>query len=231
MQRDFFTSPTLSGANQGLLGAGAGLLGMPVASNPLLSGLSQSAGARQGGNPYLDQMAGGMVRQQMQGLTEGALPAIRDGAMAAGGIGGSRQGVAEGLAVGRTMQGLGDSLAGLYGNAYQFDQNLGLQQQGLNNSFFTAQRGQDLQGLGLGAGLVQQGLSGMAAQGAGLANVGQQATAAQWAPYQTAAGLVGPFTGLGGSSTSTTPGASPLGGALGGALAGAQLWNLYQRGG
>ena len=48
----------------------------------------------------------------------------------AGQYGSSRQGIAQGLAIGQSQQGLSNSLANLYGNAYESDQNRGVQTRG-----------------------------------------------------------------------------------------------------
>ena len=80
------------------------------------------------GNPYLQDQANAITSQANQNLMNYQLPSINSGAIAAGGFGGSRQGVAQGLAIGQTNQGISNSLAGLYGNAYEGDQNRSTQQ-------------------------------------------------------------------------------------------------------
>lgn len=107
--------------------------------------------------------------------------------------------------------------------------NLGLGNKTADQSFYTAQRGQDLQQLGLGAQLAQQGNSGLAGQGTQLWNLGlgqQQAPQQQMQWYQQ---MLSPFTGLGGSRTESTPGGSALGGALSGGLTVAQLLQLLSK--
>lgn len=79
-------------------------------------------------NPYLPQQAQAITQQATQNLQNNILPGINSGAIAAGGFGGSRQGVAQGLAIGQTNQGITNSLAGLYGNAWESDQNRASQQ-------------------------------------------------------------------------------------------------------
>ena len=51
------------------------------------------------------------------------MPSIRQGAVANGTLGGSRQGIAEGLAASRMNEDLGSSLSSLYGNAFTQAQN------------------------------------------------------------------------------------------------------------
>lgn len=246
-------------------------------------------------NPYLQDQANAITQQATQNLNTNILPGINAGAMAAGGYGGSRQGIAQGLAIGQTNQGITNSLAGLYGNAYEGDQNranqaamnaaslanqssiasmqnqtardlgfgnlalgnkqadnsyglglgnlglgytqasnnynLGLGQLGLGNkqadqNFYTAQRGQDLSQLGLGAQLAGMGNTGLYNQGQQLYQTGQTQ---QQAPYNALgqyAGLLSPFTGLNQSQSQSTPGPSTAGSALGGALTAAQIYKL-----
>jgi hypothetical protein len=79
-------------------------------------------------NPYLQDQADAITGQATRNLQNNIMPGINAGAMAAGGFGGSRQGIAQGLAIGQTNQGLTSALAGMYGSAYQNDQNLAAQQ-------------------------------------------------------------------------------------------------------
>lgn len=96
-------------------------------------------------NPQLQRMADASTRGQQrayqdavsdsdQSLTQSVLPSIGRGAMQAGGYGGTRQGIAEGLAIGQRNKDLdrnardlgiaaGDNTANLYGNAYESAQN------------------------------------------------------------------------------------------------------------
>lgn len=82
-------------------------------------------------SPYLDQMADRVTQQSTQALNEGALPGVRSQAVATGGYGGSRQGIAEGLAIGRSQEALQGNLANLYNTDYQADRNRALQQYGM----------------------------------------------------------------------------------------------------
>lgn len=112
-------------------------------------GSSMSAGV--GGNPYLSAMAGGIADTMTRQFQQGIMPQIRNTAQAAGGLGGSRQGVAEGLAAQGLQQQLGSALTSLYGGAYESDANRGLQRYGIDTGAGVTMRGQDLsQALGLG---------------------------------------------------------------------------------
>jgi hypothetical protein len=74
-------------------------------------------------NPYLADASSAITNQVTQNLQRNILPGINSGAIAAGGFGGSRQGVAQGLAIGQTNQGLSNSLANLSYNAWDSDAN------------------------------------------------------------------------------------------------------------
>lgn len=70
-------------------------------------------------NPYLYQAAMGATRPVVEQLTESILPSIRGGAINTGQYGGSRQALAEGTAIGKAAQAMGDITSGMYSNAYQ----------------------------------------------------------------------------------------------------------------
>jgi hypothetical protein len=174
-------------------GAGSG------AAAPMSSGFGFSS------NPYLGKQSDAIRAQQAQ-LFGDMNNQITSGAVAAGGLGGSRQGVAQGVAEARAATGLDSALANMYGNAYNTDQSLGLQQYLGDQSFFTAQRGQDLAQTQLGASLYGLGTQG------------------QWTPYQQFNSTLSPYTGFGTTTASAQQGGGALG-ALGGALGTAQLGN------
>lgn len=98
------TSPTGARATQGGLDPSSAL-------GQLLSGNVS--------NPYLDQQASAITGQLTRNLQENVLPGIGQSATAAGQYGGSRQGIAEGLAMSRMNQDLAPALSQLYGNAYE----------------------------------------------------------------------------------------------------------------
>lgn len=176
-------------------------------------------------NPYLPQITEAMQQQNQFALQNG-LNAIRSNSVGVGGLGGSRQGVAEGVATGLAAQGLAGNLANLYGQSWNADQNRSLQRYGIDSnaalgwggldnqrygmdqSFYTAQRGQDLQSMGLGAQLWQAGMN------------------APWTPIQNANGVYGNYTGFGNSTTTGQQGGGWQG-ALGGALTGASLGKSF----
>lgn len=83
-------------------------------------------------NPYTTQMGQNIQRQMTDNLQRNILPGIGRGAVAAGGYGGSRQGIAEGLAIGETNRGIGDALTNLYSGQFNADRNYGLSSDALD---------------------------------------------------------------------------------------------------
>jgi hypothetical protein len=137
------------GAVPGLLGDAAdiyGQSGFAPPTNPLqllgrenqlgyaegaLPGLigSVQASWQRGLNPGLDPYVGAMIESaqndQTQDFQRNIMPAISDRAQATGGYGGSRQGVAQGIAAEGLLEAQGDVTARLLSNAYR--DNLGQQ--------------------------------------------------------------------------------------------------------
>lgn len=96
-------------------------------------------------NPYLQGQADAITRTATQNLQNTILPGVNGGAMAAGGYGGARHGIMQGLAIGQTNQGLTDSLANLYGGAYEQDQNRSTQQAMQSAQLASAERTAQMQ--------------------------------------------------------------------------------------
>jgi hypothetical protein len=176
-------------------------------------------------SPYLDTQAGNIRTQFNQNLNENTLPGLRDKFVGAGGLGGSRQGIAEGLAAGRSNTGMANAITDLYANDYNNSQNRATQTNiaGMNASvaangqylndqlgrlnsergFYSTNRGQDLQELGLGAGLLGQANQGFLGQGQGIYGLGQQENMAPWQQLQNYSGLLGPYTQAGATNSGT----------------------------
>lgn len=74
-------------------------------------------------NPYLDKQASAITANLTRNLNENVMPGLRSEALLSGQYGGSRQGIAEGLAASRLNQDLAPALTGLYGGAYENAQN------------------------------------------------------------------------------------------------------------
>jgi hypothetical protein len=187
------------GGNLGMGGSG-GVMGT-------MGGQAGGVAGYPGANPYLDQMAQGITRQVNNNLQRNVLPGIRSDAVAMGGVGSSREGIADGLATGDASKYLADSLGNLYGTDYTNQQNRNLQQYGMDQNFYSAQRGQDLAQIGLGANIYGMGLQN---GWNGLNNASNI--------YNNAAGQ----TTSGNGSQQQGGGAM---GAFGGALGGAQMAN------
>lgn len=140
-------------------------------------------------NPYLSAQADDIGRRTQQGLGQ-AFNGIRSNAVGVGGLGGSRQGVAQGVATGNAMDSMQGQLAGLYGASYQFDQGNDTQRRGQDlsydlgntgqrNSFYTQNRQLDQSGMALGADLYSKGING------------------EWSPLRQANDIYTPFAGNG----------------------------------
>jgi hypothetical protein len=189
-------------------------------------------------NPYLQNVEqaalGNMDRAYRQNLNT-----IADGAINAGAFGGSRQGVAEGVAASENARQMGDLSAQLRAQGYgqaagmmQSDmdrqmagQGMNLQAAGLQGNLAASGQQANLQGIqaALSAGQINQ------AQAQALLNQEQsQYDAMRNVPLEQLNIRMAPLGGMqvGSSATQTTPtsGGSPLTGALGGALTGASLF-------
>jgi hypothetical protein len=197
-------------------------------------------------------MGQSIIDQMTENYTRNQLPASRSGAMAAGGFGGSRQGVVEANGLQDLNRGIGQALTGMYGQDWTNAQNRGLQQQSINNSYDLGSRGLNNQ-YELGLRSNDLGFAGLDANIAN-SNFNNQLNAANFGinatnsmNQQTGAGIqagtdiqqtpmryakyfgdqANQAGGQGGSSTGTQTGSSnPWVGAVGGGMAG---WDLYQQ--
>jgi len=70
-------------------------------------------------NPYVQDMAKRSNQRISDDFNNNVMPSINSGAIAAGQMGSSRHGVAQGVAAGKAAQAMGDSTANIYSNAYQ----------------------------------------------------------------------------------------------------------------
>lgn len=217
-------------------GSGYGQYGVDVGSGSMIgAGVGGGMGGGGGGggygsglNPFLTSAQQALTSQITDNLRRNILPGLSSAAIASGNFGGSRQGVIEANALNDANRQIANGMANLSFNAFESDANRGLQQQqinnsydlglgNLNNSFYTAQRGQDLQATALGAQLMNMGNANYLGAGSGIANLG---TSQQQAPWQVIGNMnnsISPFTGFGSttSSQNSNPWASALGGAIG----------------
>lgn len=172
---------------------GGGTIGMPTAP---------SGGYQQ--NPYLSGIADDITRRIGTARDQG-LKAVRSDAIAMGGAGGTGQSFAEADVISRSLDNLGGQLTGLYGQDWNNSQNRDLQRYGMDQGFYTSQRGQDLAQIGLGSQLETQALQN------------------QWYPISQFANIVGNLSGQNTSTTNSTQTGGGALGALGGLLGTAQL--------
>ena len=170
-------------------------------------------------NPGLQGAINAAVRPIQEQLTTSTLPAIRGEAIANGQYGGSRQGIAEGLAAGKASSAIGDATANIVSEGYKA---------GLD----ALARGASIAPQSIGA----QSLPGLTTSGVGdvRQNLAQQQLSEsasdynynQVLPYLVGSDLVSLAGGTpGGStvSTATGPGQSFLSSALGGLTLGSTI--------
>jgi hypothetical protein len=180
--------------------------------NPMINDLSQHSTFTP--NPYAGAMASDIQRRTNQGLQEG-LAGIRSHFVGSGGLGGDRQGIAEGVAIRGAMDSLQGNLGNLYGGMFESNQNRGLQRYGIDTNarltdqgqqlgFYSTQRAQDMDLARLGADLYNLGTTG------------------QWTPIAQANNVYNDYTGLGTTTNSGRQGGGASG-AIGGAIAGASM--------
>ena len=153
-------NPLQQQAQQGLLGY-SNTLG-PQASNYMnsLQGY-MDAPLNPASNPAVMAMMGANQQNATDWLTRDALPAIRTGAVAAGQLGGSRQGISEGLAIGEGAKALANAnaqtmlgaygtsanLAGIGANAMPNAFNLGMMPYNIQNQVGGIQQSYDQKGI------------------------------------------------------------------------------------
>lgn len=158
-------------AYQTALNSGPFQAGTQAGNTDISEALGQQLAGGGGTNPYLDELVNAAVRSQINSFETDVLPSIRQEAQAAGQIGGTRQGIAEGIATRGLNDNIADTTARIYGGA--FDTQAQLQNQTVANLIGAQQSDQAveasaydqyLQRLLQGAGQVQGGLG----QGLGL---------------------------------------------------------------
>ena len=86
-------------------------------------------------NPYLAQMGNSITSQVTENLQRNIMPSLRSGVQAAGGFGGSRQGVLEANALKDANKNISDSLTGMYFGDYTNAMNRNLQRYGMDQNF------------------------------------------------------------------------------------------------
>lgn len=170
-------------------------------------------------NPAVQGMLDANRRSVADQLMQTALPGVRDAAVATGNFGSSRQGIAEGVAVGKAANALADANSRTLSAAY--DTNVQSQLKALGLLPQTTAN--------VTTGGQTQSAVGDVRQALDQARLSEQVgnfNYDQLAPFLQSKEIMSLLTGLpGGTTTSTasTPQKNPLTGALGGAASGASL--------
>lgn len=209
----------------------------------------------QANNPYLDAQAQNIQTRLNRNLNENIMPSIGQGAIGAGQYGSSRQGIAQGKAIADTQDNYAGQMANLYGSANENAQNrmagaaanlsgigaqvgmantaqtnsTNLQNQSQMQNFYTQNRQLDQSGMALGANLYGIGNTGNTAADTSQTALGASYQNAPLTALQNYSNTLSPYTGLGGTQSSTQSGVQSTGGGaigtVGGALAGSQIYN------
>lgn len=133
-------------------------------------------------NPWLEQQAQGIATNLTNNFNQSVMPQINAGAVMAGGYGGSRQGIAQGLAMQGLNRDIANAQANLYGQAYESDANranqfnLGLMQNQLGWGNLSNQK--DIANIGANASMYGANKSLAAAQAGAAAQTAAAQTAA-----------------------------------------------------
>ena len=180
-------------------------------------------------NPYLQQMGDMMAGTMTNNWQRQVQPQIASQAIAAGGYGGSRQGVAEANSANDLNMGIGSALANLYGNGYgqglNYDlgqQNLGLGYANLDRNINNDNLNWQMQGANFGLGIYDR-MQQANQLGLQTGSQIQNTPLNYWNQFSQGANSIGQ-----GYGTSTqSGGGNPLMGAIGGAQLGSQVANWW----
>ena len=184
--------------------------GAPNVMNPALSAYQYGTGSSildVANNPYVQGMARGAVSDVMAGLAP-EMANIRGGAIQSGGYGGSRQGIAEGMALSGAADAATRAAADIYGQAYG---------QGLDAQGRTLGMTGDLLSAGFQpyAALSASGLEQQAREQALIEDAKAKFQFEQALPYERLSQYTGALGGtsglLGGAGITTAPGMSTVG--------------------
>jgi hypothetical protein len=223
---DVYPSGSSGSSSGGFRPGPGGRRGMPAPGGGGGGGMPGFSGI----NPHLLGMAGDITNRTGEMLSQ-QLGGIQSQASGVGGIGGSRQGVAEGLAIGKGADYLSGQLSNLFGqdwsqyqnrelSRYQADQgyDLGMGNLALGN------RNADLNAAIAGSNLFNMGNQGWLSQGQGLQGIGNTIQQAPWQLIGNMTDNLSPYTGYGATTTQRNNTGSM--GLMGSMLGGAQLGNL-----
>ena len=212
------------------LGAAAGpaqqIADRALQTSDFLSGPNMYASS----NPYLQSAIQAAITPQIQSFQDVTMPAIRAAATNSGQFGGSRQGIAEGIASRGLTQSIANTGATMANANYQAAQDATVKALGL---------APQTQALSLTPSTIYSGVGAQnqAQQQALINEEVQRYINSQMLPYLAAKDVAGIAFGMpGGSSTATSigpaasSGASPLMSGLGGAASGAALGSMIMPG-
>ncbi len=219
-----FNANEIEGQNAALAAARGGMTDQVQNAAATNNFLMNTAMQGPESNPWLSRAADVITQKGNQNLLESVLPSLRSGSVVTGGFyggGNTRQGIAQGQAVGRTAQASQDAITNLYNDAWK----TGLATSGaaVDRSGTVASNllkpGSTIAGVGAQQRDMDQAQADAASQYAWLQ---------QQLPFIRAQQLYGLLGSMpGGSGVSTVTGSQPqsggIGGALGGALSGASM--------
>ena len=184
-------------------------------------------------NPYLQQMGDMMAGTMTNNWQRKVQPQIASQSIAAGGYGGSRQGVAEANSANDLNMGIGSALANLYGQGYgqglNYDlgqQNLGLGYANLDRNINNDNLNWQMQGANFGLNIYDR-LQQANQLGLQTGSQIQNTPYNYWQNFSNQANSIGQGYG----TTTQSSGGNPFMGALGGAQLGNQIgnwWNSQQ---
>lgn len=171
-------------------------------------------------NPYMNAIGNDITRRAGQQFTQQIAPSINRAAVANGGYGGSRQGIAQGLAMSQGMDNVAGQLSNLYGQQFNADRNYGLQSDALDLNVYNANMGWMNQGQQNQLNTLDRLLGWNQQYGIGNATNVQNTPLNYWQAFNQGAQGLG---GMGGTGTQNLQG-NPWLGALGGYQLGSSLW-------
>lgn len=190
----------------------------------------------------LDPVINNATQRMTQNFNEQVMPGINQGAMMAGQYGGSRQGVAQGIASRGLAQSIGDMQAGMYNNAFntaqsnmygtanalnnqagqnaQFNSNLQLQ----NNAQQMQQAQQNLNNRVAGGNMLNGAVNGVNNAYNAANSAFDTSRNAPWSDLKNYQNVIQPISGLGNTAVQNTPYyQNQLGNIMGMSIAGSNL--------
>ena len=227
---EVFTGDRVAGFTQNQLAGQQGAVDFSQGGAQSVANQSQDAftfglnAADPQANPFFASTAQALINPLTQTLQNQILPGIDSGAVQAGQVGSSRQGIAQGNAVQAFSNAAGDALSKFGSNAFG---------QGLNTFSQTLAQAPTVQNVGLNPSQIQAGVGDAQQQmqqqliNAQIAQFNQQQNRPVDALNQYASVIGGGGAGGGAETTGGTTASGGLSGALGGAATGAATGALF----